>query len=617
MSLTQALSSSLAGLRTTQAGLALIATNVANVETPGYVRKTLSQSETTAGPAGVGVRATAVNRELDLFVQRQLRIERSGGSYAGLRAQFYDRLQGIYGEPGASNALETQFNRFTSALQTLGTSPESPSARGNALNAAQALAQQLNGMSADIQLLRMDAEHGLADAVQEVNEATRQIAAINNDLMGLNKSDAARTTLLDQRDRAIDRLSELMDIRVVAADGDQVSVFTTTGTQLVGMQASQLNFDAQGSMTADARWDIDPTKRGVGTITLNGASGNSIDLLASGAFRSGRIAAFLEMRDHVLVEAQAQLDEAAAVLARGLSDRTLAGTPATAGAQAGFEVDIGGVLPGNTIELSYFDNVANAQKTVTIVRVDDPASLPLPGNGAADPNHRLVGVNFTGGLASVVSQLSNALGSGFTVSNPSGNTLRILDDGAGGLVDVSALTSTQTATSLNGGTPELALFTDGPGAFTGAIASSGNQLTGFAGRIALNQSVLANPAALVAYSSTTLAGDATRPNFLYERLSNSAFDFAPTGGNATGYRGSLADYLRSVTSGQGQAAASASQLSEGQQIVVEALQQRADDTSAVNIDQEMANLLTLQTAYAANARVLTVVKEMMDALLRA
>lgn len=617
MSLTQALSSSLAGLRTTQAGLALIATNVANAETPGYVRKTLVQTATTAGPAGVGVRATAVNRELDLFVQRQLRTERSGGSYAGLRAQFYDRLQGIYGEPGASNTLETQFNRLTSALQTLGTSPESSSARSNALNAAQALTQQLNGMSADIQSLRTDAEHGLADSVQLANEATRQIAAINNDLLRLGASDAARTTLLDQRDRAIDQLSELMDIRVVATNGDQVSVFTTTGVQLVSTQASQLNFDPQGSLTAGAQWSSDPTQRGVGTITLNGGSGNSIDLLASGAFRSGRIAALVEMRDHVLVDAQAQLDEAAAVLARGLSDRTLAGTPATSGAQAGFDLDIGGVLPGNTIELSYFDTVANAQKTVTIVRVDDPASLPLPASGSSDPNHTLVGVNFTGGLASVVSQLSTALGSGFAVSNPSGNTLRVLDDGAGGLTDVSALTSSQTATALTGGSLELPLFTDGPGIFTGAIASSGNQLTGFAARISLNAAVLANPASLVAYSSSTLAGDAARPNFLYERLSSSTFDFAPSTSNVAGYRGSLADYLRNVTSGQGQAAASASQLSEGQQIVVEALQQRADDTSGVNIDEEMANLLVLQSAYAANARVLTAVKEMMDALLRA
>jgi flagellar hook-associated protein 1 FlgK len=47
------------------------------------------------------------------------------------------------------------------------------------------------------------------------------------------------------------------------------------------------------------------------------------------------------------------------------------------------------------------------------------------------------------------------------------------------------------------------------------------------------------------------------------------------------------------------------------------LQQKFNTTSGVNIDEEMAHLLTLQNAYAANARVMSTVKEMFDALLRA
>ena len=50
--------------------------------------------------------------------------------------------------------------------------------------------------------------------------------------------------------------------------------------------------------------------------------------------------------------------------------------------------------------------------------------------------------------------------------------------------------------------------------------------------------------------------------------------------------------------------------------MVNALQQRLNDASGVNIDQEMANLITLQTAYGANARVLTAVRDMLDTLLK-
>ena len=50
-------------------------------------------------------------------------------------------------------------------------------------------------------------------------------------------------------------------------------------------------------------------------------------------------------------------------------------------------------------------------------------------------------------------------------------------------------------------------------------------------------------------------------------------------------------------------------------VVVNALQTRFSDGAAVNIDVEMANLLTLQSAYGANARVMSTVKEMFEMLL--
>jgi flagellar hook-associated protein 1 FlgK len=74
--------------------------------------------------------------------------------------------------------------------------------------------------------------------------------------------------------------------------------------------------------------------------------------------------------------------------------------------------------------------------------------------------------------------------------------------------------------------------------------------------------------------------------------------------------------LRQVISFQGEAAENASSLASGQRVVVNALKERFADASAVNIDVEMANLLSLQSAYGANARVLSVVKEMMDQLMR-
>ena len=121
------------------------------------------------------------------------------------------------------------FNNFTSAVQALSTSPDSSAARYGVLTAGQTLAQHLNGMTADIQGLRSDAELGLSDAVNQANDALRNIAAINQQLGLTNVQDATTATLKDQRDFYIDQLSQLMDIKVVESDHNQVNIFTRSG----------------------------------------------------------------------------------------------------------------------------------------------------------------------------------------------------------------------------------------------------------------------------------------------------------------------------------------------------------------------------------------------------
>jgi flagellar hook-associated protein 1 FlgK len=620
MSLSQSLATAVAGLHAAQSSLSIVSGNVANAQTPGYVRKTAAQVETAAGDS-VGVRIDAVNRILDQYVQRQLRVEASGASYADLRAQFYSQLQTVYGTPGSASSLETVFNSFTTALQALQTSPDDPSARTTVLSAAQVLAQHLNGMTSDVQDLRSSAELGLSDSVAKANEAMQRIADINKQLGTATASDATTANLLDQRDQYIDQLAQLMDIKVVQNDHNQVSVFTGSGIQLVGVQASHLAFDAQGSMTATATWSADPAKRNVGTLTLTGTTGGAFDLIANNSIRSGKIAAYLEMRDQVLVQAQTQLDSLAASMASALSDKTTSGTAVT-GPPAGFDIDLGGLLAGNSIRVSYTDNTSNTQHTITLVRVDDPNALPLPNTATTDPNDRVVGLDFSGGLTSIVSQLSAALSTTrlqFSSSLPS--TLRIVDDGMANKIDVSSVTATTTVTTLTGGSAELPFFLDANSPYTGAITATGSQSTGLAGRIAVNAGLLANPSRLVVYQTSPLtpAGDQTRPNFLYDRLNGASLAFSPQSGIGTTvapFSGTVTQFIRQIVSQQGQAADAAGNLKQGQDVVLNSLQQRFNDTAGVNIDQEMANLLGLQNSYAANARVLSAVKDMLDTLMR-
>ena len=106
MSLTQALATSLSGLTATQTNLSIVAGNVANAQTPGYIALSAVQVATIGGNAGDGVSIASINRLLDQFVQQQLRSESSGGAYADLRANFYQQLQQIYGQPGSNSSLD-------------------------------------------------------------------------------------------------------------------------------------------------------------------------------------------------------------------------------------------------------------------------------------------------------------------------------------------------------------------------------------------------------------------------------------------------------------------------------------------------------------------------------
>jgi flagellar hook-associated protein 1 FlgK len=344
-----------------------------------------------------------------------------------------------------------------------------------------------------------------------------------------------------------------------------------------------------------------------------------MDVVANNVISSGQIAADLTLRDTTLVQAQAQVDQMAATLASSLSDQTTAGTAVTSGTQSGFSLSTANMLAGNTINLSVTNTATNTQQQFQIVNVTDPTALPL--QNAPNANPKQIGINFSAGMASAVAQLNAALGSsGLQFSNPSGSTLQVLNSSASTAVNSAAVTTTQT--SLTSGNPQLPLFTDAGSPYTGAITGDGSEMTGLAGRITVNQALLNNPADLTTFSTNppTAAGDTTRSDFIFTQLTTSTFTYSPKtglGSNPSPVTSTIPAYLQQFLSLQSNAAASATQLQQGQDVVVSTLQQKFNSTSAVNIDTEMSNLIALQNSYAANAHVMSVVQSMMNTLLQA
>src|SRR5271163_3751581 len=138
MGINQALSAALSGIAVTQQAISVIAGNVSNANTAGYVDESVKQSELgTAGKSGSSVESDGINRNLNTLLQNQLWTETSGGSYADAVSQFYQQLQDVYGTPSSSSSFSAIYSNFTTAVQVLSTDPGSYSAQTQVVGSAQ------------------------------------------------------------------------------------------------------------------------------------------------------------------------------------------------------------------------------------------------------------------------------------------------------------------------------------------------------------------------------------------------------------------------------------------------------------------------------------------------
>ena len=615
MGLINALNVANTGLRTVQSGLNTVANNVAQADVEGYKRQDLRPE--TLGLTS-GVRSNIV-RSSNRFLENQVRVETARSAETSVNDRFLSRVDQMFGVPGEAGSLDSLVNGFNSSLQQLATSPDDYISRQQVVGAADGLAKGLNSLSEQVQNLRQLAENEIANSVSDLNDSLNRLQNINVRVSGIDSSNPAYAELLNERDRQLTRLSDAMEIQLTPHDNGTISIHTKSGNSLLEGTAAQFDFDQHGNLNASTVYDADDGKRSVGTVTLRSSNGYNLDLINNGLLDTGRIGALINMRDNVLVETQAQLDELAAGLASSLSDSEVSGQAVNSGASAGFQVDLSSLQQGNSISLSYVEG--GQSKNVTFIRVDDPALLPLSNDQTAGTGDTVIGIDFSGGFpaaaGAINAQLAPAVNAVATATG-----LAFLDDGAAATTQISSLKSTQTSTGLQDGGLGFPMFVDGGGVqitYTGSLEGA-DQKVGLASRLSVNKSLAENNELLVRYSGTpeTPIGDTSRPLDILDRLNKAKMDFDPRAGIGSAnspYKGTIADYAQLMISDQTGKAASASQANKSQSIVVGALEQQLSSETGVEIDEELAKLISLQNSYAANARILQAVDEMMKRLM--
>ena len=268
------------------------------------------------------------------------------------------------------------------------------------------------------------------------------------------------------------------------------------------------------------------------------------------------------MRDSILPQAQAQLDEMANQMSQALSNQTTSGNAVTSGSQAGFSVDVGALSAGNTVQLTYTD-AQNNSHTVTIVALGAGGALPAQPANSSNP---MMGVNLRrrhecGGVAAQCRighepAILQSVRHRFASAQQWRRQCRQF---AVGDFDRHVLAERQPAAA--------AVYRWTVNRSPGAITAGGSQTTGLAGTIEVNAALAASPSSLVAYASNTAAGDPTRPNFLLNQMTNAMLTYSPATGLGTAsapYTGTLSQYMSAVVNQQAQAANAATNLQQGQ-----------------------------------------------------
>lgn len=310
MSLTLSLLTANSGLRAAQSGLDLIARNIANANTPGYTRKTQEQSAVLLAGEARGVLSGAVNRLVSDDLQRQFRMQAGLSSRLEIKDEFLLQLETLFGQPDKSNNVAAIYRGFEDSFLQLKTMPDSPSAQSAVLSTANDLTFNINRIGNELVEMRRQAEQNIAVHVKEVNMLVGKVRELNLQIVDQLQITGSAADLEDQRDMLLNELASLVDVSYFRDNRGQIFINTANGQALLDDTAYPLTFEPQaiGSSSKYTPPQTYPTSApNLGGLQLNGTD-------IAPFLKNGRISGLFELRDQILPQAMAQLDEFAGAL---------------------------------------------------------------------------------------------------------------------------------------------------------------------------------------------------------------------------------------------------------------------------------------------------------------
>ncbi len=546
-----------------QANVEAISHNIANVNTPGFSRQKVvletGLSITTAlGQMGTGVKAVAVQREYDKFINAQLNFETQilGGYKA--RDYHYQRVEEIFQESD-DYGLSSMMGEFWNAWQALATNPQGQAERAGLLSTAEMMAEDFNKKYADLYTLQKDINSSIKGAVDDINGLIDQIVELNERVSSIELGKDNANDFRDQRDLLLDELAQKIGVSYFEDSAGQVSIFLEHGNPLV-----------QGRNGWHLAAKADSAKHNFHAVMWDDGSGGLTDLTRM--MSRGELSGLLEMRDTAIPSYLKKVDQLAAGIIHevnklhyngfGLDGSTennffhplTAHTGFSANNAGGAAIDTGAVYDTTALTLDDYEIRFTGAATFEIYNATDKTQVMTARvNGVIDTDGSFA---YTGGSAIEFDGIRVAI-----------------TDGAGGPApgDVFTVNTTEDA----------------------------------AKNMAVNQ-VLAGDVSKIAAAE----GDSGNDN-----RNAQAIAALRDGNHMNNATASFGSFYNGLVGEIGVKVASSSRTLVYTQNMVDQLTNRKQSVSGVNLDEEMANLVRFQQSYTAAAKVIVAVDEMLEELL--
>jgi flagellar hook-associated protein 1 FlgK len=251
-SLGSILSTATTGLKVNQEAINVVAHNIANASSEGFSRQRavlgpLPSQKLPSGIFGTGVQMVDVQRIRDPLLDSAYRREATGLGENQARSSLLGKVETILMEP-SEEGLASALDQFFSAWSGLASDPAGLSSRGPVHTQARTLTDTFHDLARTLDVVRQEAELGIAEDIRRVNELTQDLADLNRDIVSAEVEGNTAGDQRDQRDLLLDELASIIPTQVIEELNGSVRVVTSGLSLVDGVHVNELEMREAGGV---------------------------------------------------------------------------------------------------------------------------------------------------------------------------------------------------------------------------------------------------------------------------------------------------------------------------------------------------------------------------------